>query len=133
VSNLGIHRRIEEFLADHPHGGLPAAVRGHRFLPLYIGWLAALGICPDGTFVRWDEDTNAVTPLADGRLRRLAICEGAKKYPELRGLLPNRPPKAVDCDGPCAGTGQIAGLPNMICRCGGTGWLIPGEPEEAPT
>lgn len=130
-----IETRIAEFLAagDPKLKWVRPAVRRHAFLPLYVGWIATLGIRPDGSFVRWDheDDDGSVKPLSDAYLQRLAICEGAKMYPELHALRPERPANAVTCDR-CGGTGQIRGVPQIICECGGVGWLIPGEPR-SPT
>jgi len=53
-------------------------------------------------------------------------CQGVKKYPELAALIPARPEEARDCDS-CRGTGRIEALPQIICRCGGVGWIVPGE------
>jgi hypothetical protein len=107
---------------------MKSAVDEHRFLPLYIGWLATLGIRADGSFVRWDheEDRSRVSQLSDAYWQRMAICYGAEKYPELRVLLPERPVEAATCSA-CAGTGKVGSGSHLVCQCGGTGWLIPGE------
>jgi hypothetical protein len=122
---------IARYLADPDSrlGWVRAAVREHRFLPLYLGWVASLGIRPDGSFVRWDhEDAPAiVAPLVDAWSRRFAIHQGAKTYPELAPLVPERPVEASDCKA-CGGAGKIVGAPEVICACGGIGWIIPGEP-----
>jgi len=51
-----IERRIQEYLADDDPQlqWAKAAVRKHGFLPLYVGWVAALGIRSDASMVRWD-------------------------------------------------------------------------------
>jgi hypothetical protein len=131
-----IEKRIAEFLsADDPEfEWTKPAVRAHRFLPLYIGWLAVLGIRPDGSFVRWnhEDDRSGVTPESHADLQRMAICYGARKYPELRALLPERPAAALTCSA-CGGTGEVGGNPRLVCQCGGTGWIIPGEqPSPSP-
>src|SRR5689334_16662837 len=105
-----IERRIDEFLAadDPTLEWVKSAVRKHAFLPLYLGWVSALGIRPDGAFVRWDHEENPeiVTALLDPYWRRMAVCQGARKYPELGALIPQRPATAQDCDS-CGGTGQL--------------------------
>jgi hypothetical protein len=126
-----IERRIQEYLADDDprFSWLRPAVRKFGFLPLYLGWVAVLGIRPDESLVRWDneDDPEVMKPLSDAYWERMALCQGAKKYPELARLLPQRPAKALQCES-CNGTGQIAGLPpHIICECGGLGWIIPGE------
>lgn len=125
-----IEKRIHEYLAsDDPKlEWTKATVRKHSFLPLYLGWSAALGIRPDGSLVRWDheDDPELVKLLTDPALQRTALCQGAKKYPELGVLVPQRPPSARDCRA-CSGAGEFPGNPQLVCECGGLGWIIPGE------
>jgi hypothetical protein len=120
--------RIEELLAGDWAPTLKPAVRRWNFLPLYCGWLSILGIRPDLSFVRWDieDDPDVIKRLPEAFLQRLALCQGAKKYPELRALIPARPPDAVTCED-CKGLGDMPGLPTFVCSCGGCGWLVPGE------
>jgi hypothetical protein len=128
-----IEIRIAEFLAgdDSRLDWVKPAVRQHGFLPLYIGWVAALGVRSDGSFVRLDheDDRASVKPLRDAHLQRMAICQGAKKYPELHALLPERPASAQTCS-VCGGSGQISGAPQLICECGGIGWIVLDEDRE---
>ena len=130
-----IEKRIEEFLAaDDPKlEWMKPAIRKHTFLPLHVGWVAVLGIRPDGSLVRWDheDDREAVKPLADAYWQRMAICQGMRKYPELGTLIPQRPASAQACED-CGGTGQVRGAPQVICQCGGIGWIIPNE-EKGPS
>jgi hypothetical protein len=127
-----IEKRIAEFLAarNPKLHSLEPAVREHGFLPLYIGWLATLGIRPDGSFVWWDDSNEikhpCLKPLVSGYYQRLAICDGARKYPELRALLPDRPADAQTCE-MCGGSGELPPAVPAICKCGGCGWIIPGE------
>jgi hypothetical protein len=126
-----IERRIREYVADQDprFGWVRSAVRKFGFLPLYLGWFAVLGIRPDGSLVRWDneDDPGVLKLLSDSYWERMAVCQGAKKYPELVGLLPERPTEARNCES-CKGTGHLEGLPpHIICGCGGLGWIIPGE------
>jgi len=128
-----IEKRIAEFLAgDDPKlEWIKPAVRAHAFLPLYLGWVAALGVRPDGSFIRWDheDDRASVKPLSNAYWQRMAIIQGAKKYSELRALLPERPAEALTCDA-CDGSGQMSGAPQVVCQCGGIGWIIPDENRE---
>jgi len=125
-----IRRRISEVLSlsDLKRDWMKRSVENHVFLPLYVGWVATLGIRPDGSFVRWThDDGGSVEPLDDAFWQRMAICQGVKKYPELRSLLPERPSRAETCS-VCDGAGERAGAPQIICECGGAGWVIPNEP-----
>ena len=127
-----IERRIAEFLAsdESTFSWVRPAVAEHGFLPLYVGWLSVLGVRPDGSFIRWDHESNPtrVSPIT-GPLRRIAIAQGSKRYPELNELWPERPASAVTCT-TCGGSGR---LPEpWICECG-VGWIVPGEDPGAPT
>jgi len=128
-----IEKRIAEFLAgqDPKLMWMKPAVREHAFLPLYVGWIAALGLRPDGSFIRWDheDDRTRVRPLTTAYWQRMAICQGAKKYPELGALLPDRPAIARTCEA-CGGSGQMSNVPQIVCDCGGVGWIIPSEPRD---
>lgn len=128
-----IETRIAEFLAaeDPKLTWVKPAVRQHQFLPLYVGWVSALGLRPDGSFVRWDHEVDRANlkPLRDAYWQRMAICQGAKKYPELGALLPERPSSAQTCSA-CGGSGQVGGAAQIICHCGGIGWIVPDEERE---
>jgi hypothetical protein len=125
-----IDRWIDQFLADDDErfGWLKERVHTRRFLPLYVGWIATLGITAGQEIVRIESEGDVAEPepVADAFSRRLAICQGAKKYPSLITLLAERPASAVDCAS-CSGRGEIDGAPRLVCECGGAGWLIPGE------
>jgi len=58
---------------------------------------------------------------AGGSDRLRALLMGARRYPELLDLLPQRPADAVECLR-CTGTGRF--LPNVYCHLwGGLGWV----------
>jgi len=121
--------RRREFLLEEksPYEWAKEFVRGADFLPLYWGWLAALGLRPNGEVVSWEYETSEVQVVDCGSLERLALSQGAKLYPELKGAMPERPANAVKCES-CAGRGYFQLAPHLICVCGGVGWTIPGEP-----
>lgn len=125
-----IEQWIADFLAstDPRKEWLKAPVRLHRFLPLYVGWMSTLGLRPDGSFVRWDQEATppSLRLLASPFWQRLAVCRGIKEHPELGALLPPRPAEAVTCQ-VCGGTGTWVRAPEIICECGGVGWSVPGE------
>src|SRR3954470_2417848 len=68
-------------------------------LPLYLGWDETIGIRPDGEVVRWstEGDYRGVRPVEDRTWVLSALVDGARRYPELAALLPERPAGAVDC------------------------------------
>lgn len=120
---------IDAYLAsDDPRlAEARARVRRDRFLPLYLGWLGAVGLRSNGTFIVWlHDDLGADTLIepAPAYLARLGIMMAIPTYPQLVALIPVRPQIAVDCSS-CSGTGRLP--PPWICECGGTGWFIPNE------
>ncbi|HEY0710473.1 MAG TPA: hypothetical protein VGG33_26955 [Polyangia bacterium] len=125
-----IRERIERFEQEAPADmrWQVSYVRENRALPLYVGWTETAGVRPDGTLVRWstEEEWPGVRELADAPWVNIALTEGAKRYPELRRLIPQRPAGARTCE-QCAGSGTIRNLPDdlkkIICTCGGVGWL----------
>ena len=105
-------------------------IKAHGALPLYSAWTATAGIRPDGELVSWvtEDWTEGVDEFADPSWVNLALVQGARRYPPLKDAIPARPEGATSCDG-CGGAGVIPDLPenlkNVICRCGGIGWLPP--------
>ena len=128
-----IERLIAEYLQsdDERFEWVRNAVRRFGFLPLYLGWVSTLGIRPDGSMVRWDheDDPEVIKELDDSFWSRTALALGARKFPELAQLVPNKPPDGLTCD-MCAGEGIVRGAGDLICRCGGLGWIVPGEQAE---
>jgi hypothetical protein len=119
-------RRRASVAADWP-GRADVAERAarHGFVPLYADLGGVVGVRPDGTFVGLGDDPDAApAEMTSVRWRDLAVLIGAKRYPELRALIPPRPPDAVTCAN-CAGSGVIAELPTVTCACGGLGWIPP--------
>jgi hypothetical protein len=127
-----IRERVERFdleAADGERRYLSALVRAHKALPLYSGWTETIAIHEDGVMVRWvTEEWPGAQELDDRTWVNLALVQGAARYPELRDLIPTRPDNALTCDS-CQGAGRIPGLPDnlkqIICGCGGIGWLYP--------
>jgi hypothetical protein len=127
---------ISDFLAspDPTREWLKEPVRQHKFLPLYLGWFSTIGLLSDCSFVRWDqeEEPPILRTLSNAFLQRMALCQGIEHYPQLVALLPTRPDEAVTCS-LCGGVGDVPGLPQIICVCGGIGWSIPEEDQgESP-
>lgn len=129
-TSAAITELIERYLAssDDRLGWTKDAVRRHDFLSLFLGWVDVLGIRPDGSFVHWrpDDGLDAIQPVELPFWRRMAICQGARTHPARAELIPRRPPEALTC-ATCRGTGELAGHPDIVCECGGAGWIVPGE------
>jgi len=92
-------------------------------LPLHLGWTETIGIGPDGEVVRWstEGDYAGLRSVEDRTWVLSALVDGARRYPELAALLPERPPGAVDC--PCRKHPIFASGKVLCGQCGGIGWL----------
>ncbi len=99
-------------------------------LPVFVDWTTFYGLQTDGEILVVPTEEDEELKLEDdNRLQRMAIFQGAKKYFELRSLVPQRPDEAVDCNH-CEGRGRIdlpgiVGADTIVCYCGGLGWLLP--------
>ena len=121
-----IRERIERFSVEGPENlqwQLPH-IRLHGALPLYVGWTESAGIQPDGTLVRWstEHEWAGARELDDRTWVNLALVQGADRYPPLRRLIPSRPKSARTCTA-CNGAGRFPQKPDIICECGGVGWI----------
>ena len=104
-------------------------------LPVYWDMGGVLALRPSGEVIMfsWDEPTDLQT-VHDAVIRNLALFQASKRYPELQALAPSRPPDARECSY-CKGTGypsalENSGIENVVCHCGGLGWL-PNEEAES--
>jgi uncharacterized protein (TIGR02996 family) len=120
--------RLERFLEEfRPNDAWDRQVRRlaveQEALPVLfdIGGFSSVRLDGQVVSVLWDEPESRWTE-EDPRLRNMALCQGAKKYPELRLLIPPRPASSRECHH-CMGTGVLRDLPRVICYCGGLGWL----------
>jgi uncharacterized protein (TIGR02996 family) len=99
----------------------------YQVLPLLFdmaGWFA-LGRDGEVVSFQWDEP-DSVRKEQDPRVRNIALYQGAKKFPELRLLLSPKPTWSRTCP-TCGGTGTPLSLPEIVCYCGGLGWLPPSR------
>lgn len=125
---LWFGERLRTFFANPPkHDQFDAEARQRAFehsaLPLDMDSGGFHALRMDGSVVVffWDEaDIKRVE--SDPRQRYVALFQGAKKYPELRLLIPPRPTAAQTCSH-CKGAGTIPEMPTLICYCGGLGWV----------
>lgn len=97
-------------------------------LPLCCDWGGCHAIRPDGEIIVFLTDYPGEWRIEDDpRIRNTAIYQGSLKYPELKELVPTRPPDAQTCSS-CQGTGtdpmalQLKS-DHIICYCGGLGWI----------
>ncbi len=124
-----VKHRLDTFLTDAVTDplNLRAVVAKFGALPLVTDMGGCIALRPDGAIVTfaWDEP-HAFEVVVDDRLRNVALYQGSLKYPEITALVPSRPADAIDCPH-CGGAGTplLAGntIPNVICFCGGLGWV----------
>jgi hypothetical protein len=119
-----IQERIDRFAEEAPEElrwQLPH-VREHGALPLYVGWTETAGIRPDGTLIRWStEDWPGAFELGD-LWKTVALVKGSERFPLLRRLIPPRSQDARECES-CKGSGRFPLHPDIVCQCGGVGWV----------
>ena len=102
------------------------AVAAFAALPLIRHWFETFGLRADGEVVRWDTDGETpypgVRPVEERFDWLSALVEGARRWQELRALLPVRPPSARDCF--CVGHALFA-QGRMLCpECCGLRWIM---------
>lgn len=109
---------------------MAAWLRGMGALYLYGSIGSEAVLLPDGTVRVWWADTWSES---DGYTEREAtptervgsLVLGARRYPELRELLPPRPPDTPDC-AECGGVGEYPYAKGVLCpKCQGLGWVPP--------
>lgn len=126
-----IAARIESFGEEAPANRrwLAPHVVQHGAFPLLLEWTETLGIKPDGSLIRWstEGEYDGARPVDDAHDRHVVLAVASKEHRELAGIAPVRTEGALICRG-CIGTGAIEGGPELLCLCGGLGW-IPRELE----
>ena len=113
----------------------PAAYAGaehHRVLPLFNDFMGCWALDMDGrlVFFAWEEPEE-LEPVSEHPVDAVganaALALGSVRFPALAAIRPVRPTDAVPC-ATCDGTGRLVGLPeNVVCSCGGLGWLPPSS------
>ncbi len=132
-----IEKRIAEFVAGSeawPEIWAEArtTIARQRLLPLLYHWNGFYALNQDGQVV-YLNDVEAVFVEQRERFRNIALFTGSRRYPEIQALVVIRPPDAIDCTH-CGGTGQvilpdtIAHITNIVCYCGGLGWVPHDDP-----
>lgn len=102
--------------------GWPAnSVTKQGLLLLHLDGVWVYGISPDGVVLAVDvDDTQQRLETALHAVN--AVAQAARKFPELRELLPERPAGAIACSF-CEGTGDAGA--SVACVCEGLGWRLP--------
>ncbi|HYM01037.1 MAG TPA: hypothetical protein VEZ90_18910 [Blastocatellia bacterium] len=127
-----IQRRIKMITSDQSpiDPELQAAVERTGALPLMTEAAGGFSLLPNGEIISFLWDDTEIEPVKDPRVINVVLFQGCKRYPELSSIVPTRPPDATECPH-CAGTGYPIDSPpnieNMVCYCGGLGWIPPGD------
>jgi hypothetical protein len=96
-------------------------------LPTYCDWAGYFGIKPDLSFIYYSDDNDEAHEVNEKGWHIISLIKGAKLYPELKDLLPNKSEDSLLCKY-CNGTGRYIfnGIENSefnICgKCFGLGW-----------
>jgi hypothetical protein len=130
-----VETALSQFLAETSADslGLRQLAADLHAMPLYCGWFRCLAIRASGEIISFDIDPPSgiqppgeIRTVTDRLTRNMALYQGAKKHPALRVLVPDKPPDAVVCSA-CRGEVVLSGrYTDLICSCGGLGWLPPG-------
>jgi len=101
-------------------------VAEHSALPLVRDWFSTVGLQADGEIVQWSTDDpreyDGSRPVEDRYLWLSSLVDAARRYPELRVLLPPRPAGARDCL--CLGHPQFADGRILCPECCGLRWVV---------
>jgi hypothetical protein len=81
-----------------------------------------LALAPVGELVSYNDETETVSPLQESLWQDVALASLAKRYPDFRDLLPERPAEAPICPN-CSGSGWMMDGRLFCRRCRGLGWL----------
>lgn len=139
MPRVNVSREIlEAELATYLAAGLsedPQAYAGaqrHRVLPLFNDFVGCWALDMGGrlVFFAWDAPEE-LKPVSEGPVdaigARAALAFGSARFPALAMIRPVRPADAVPCTS-CDGAGRLPGVPdNIVCACGGLGWLPPSS------
>ena len=130
VLETELARYLASGSAEHPDAH--AGAKQHHVLPLFNDFVGcwALDMAGRLVFFPW-EAPEELEPVSDRPVDAIganaALALGSVRFPALATIRPVRPTDAVPCTS-CDGTGRLAGVPeNVVCSCGGLGWLPPSS------
>jgi hypothetical protein len=92
-------------------------------LPVYSDLSGTLTISPEGTVLYYNSESGEIEPITDDTWTIVAAVSAAEKYPDLRALLPEKPPTAKTCS-LCSGTGRQLKMKALCGKCFGLGWVL---------
>jgi hypothetical protein len=133
VPRTVLEAELARFLAE-PFGPPQAhtAAARHQVLPLFNDFMGCWALDMDGrlVFCAWGA-IETVAPVSDHPVdaagSNAALALGSRHFPALAAIRPARPSDAVTCT-TCDGSGRLAEWPeNVVCACGGLGWLPPSS------
>jgi hypothetical protein len=129
-----IAARIANYLAEATepyHRWEAPEVAQFAALPLIRHWAETFGLRADGEVVRWytdlDEPYPGVRPVDERYDWLSALVEGARRWPELRAILPSRPAAAVGCR--CVGHPAFDPGKLLCPECCGLRWVVAPDAE----
>jgi hypothetical protein len=132
VPRAVLERELAAYLAAGPSEPAAAHTIGsrNRVLPIFNDFMGCWALDMDGhlVFCAWDTP-ETVAPVSDDPANaagaHVALALGSARVPALAAIRPVRPADAVPCT-TCDGAGRLVGVPeNVVCACGGLGWLPP--------
>ena len=123
--------RLRHRLKPEQPGPWHATVRAAGLYPAYADWMGAFAVDANGTvwFAPHPADWAQRERVHEPELMHVARIQAARWSPELLRHVPVRGPDAELCPS-CHGTGRprvsARYWGQLICECGGTGWVPPG-------
>jgi hypothetical protein len=114
------------------------AFHDRSLVPVWADWVGGFGLTA-GHEVVFIQHVSGAAPEAveEPHLRNVTLFQASRRYPELAALAPERLPGDPTCPS-CGGTGVFRrpdGRPlaeNVVCFCGGMGWLPAGYDAASP-
>jgi hypothetical protein len=126
-----IQRRIDEMEADRTAGsGLHLCTHELNALPTLGNQIYVWALRADGMVLCMDHEAflHPVDEVYDPRTVHAVLADAARRYPELRELVPARPPPGVlPCEA-CGTTGWIEETKSGCSACEGLGWRMQPRP-----
>ena len=129
IESEQVEQALAAYLAQSEpahHADLRRWAAFHHALPIIADLGGCVALRPDGTFISfaWGCETELDPDLSPYDVHA-ARGVASRKFPTIAGLVPLRSGTSETCSH-CGGSGvPNPGISNVICRCGGLGW-VPG-------